>query len=76
MSKAKAANVYLYKIEHRMQICLRYLRIACNTDHVLQYRWENLNLNLHMAERLQNPLTILDPYTGQGLSNQTTFRPI
>jgi hypothetical protein len=24
----------------------------------------------------KNPLTILDPYTRQGLSNQTTFRPI
>jgi hypothetical protein len=41
MSKTIAATLYMYKIEHRMQICLRNLRIACNTDHVLQYRWEN-----------------------------------
>ena len=25
--------------------CLRNPRIACNADHVWQYRWENLNLN-------------------------------
>ena len=71
-----AATLYMYKIEHRMQICLRNLRIACNTNHVLQYRWENLYLNLQMAARLKNPLTTLDPYIRQGLSNQTTFRPI
>jgi hypothetical protein len=31
---------------------------------------------LPLAARLKNPLTIVDPYTRQGLSNQTTFRPI
>ncbi len=41
MSKTLAATLYMYEIEHRMQICLRNLRIACNTDHVLQYRLEN-----------------------------------
>jgi hypothetical protein len=41
MSKTMAATLYMYEIEHRMQICLRNLRIACNTDNVLQYRWEN-----------------------------------
>ena len=50
MSKAKAANVYMYKIEHRMQICMRYLPIACNTDHVLQYRWENFFLEENKIE--------------------------
>ncbi len=25
--------------------CLRNPQIACNADHVKQYRWENLNLN-------------------------------
>jgi hypothetical protein len=36
MSKTMAATVYIYKIEHRMQISQLNLRIACNTDHVLQ----------------------------------------
>ncbi len=56
-------TLHMHKIEHRMQICLRNLRIACNTDHVLQYRWKNYNLNLQMGAILKNPLTILDPYT-------------
>jgi hypothetical protein len=34
-----------------------------------------LKLNQKTA-RLKNPFTIPDPYTYQGLSNNTTFRPI
>ncbi len=35
-----------------------------------------LNVNLQMAAGLKVALTILHPYTHQGLFNQTTFRPI
>jgi hypothetical protein len=76
MSETMATTLHMYKIEHSMQISLRILKIACNTDHVLQYCWGNLNLNLQMAVRLKIPLTILDSYTRKGLSNQTTFSPI
>jgi hypothetical protein len=41
MSKTMAATLYMYKIEQRMQISRHNLRIAFNTDLVLQYRWEN-----------------------------------
>jgi hypothetical protein len=34
MKKKMAAVLCLYKIEHRMQICLSNPRIACSTDHV------------------------------------------
>ncbi len=36
--KTMDVTLYMYKIEHCMQICLRNLRIACNSAHVLQYR--------------------------------------
>jgi hypothetical protein len=43
-----AAILCMYKIEHRMQICLRNQRIACSTDHVSNtvYSWKKPNLNL------------------------------
>ncbi len=30
----------MLKTQRHMQICLRNLRIACNTDNVFKYRWE------------------------------------
>jgi hypothetical protein len=53
MSKTMAATLYMYKIEHRMQICLRILRIACNNDHVLQYRWEKLKFKLAKGGKIK-----------------------
>jgi hypothetical protein len=41
-----AAILCLYKIEHRMQICLRNPIIASSTDHVGNIPLRELNLNL------------------------------
>ena len=57
-------------------LCLRNPRIACNADHVLQYRWENKNLNLKMEAMFKILCTIRSSYTNQDLSNHATFRPI
>ncbi len=43
-----AAILCMYKIEHRMQICLRNPRIVCNTDHVSYIPLRKLNLNLNL----------------------------
>ncbi len=40
-----AAFLYMYKIEHRMQICLRNLIIACSTDLVGNIPLREFNLN-------------------------------
>ncbi len=40
------------------------------------YRWESFFSNKKMAVRLKIPFTIRGPYTYQGPSNNTTFRPI
>jgi len=41
------------------------------------YRWENVIYNkIKMAARLKISFTIRGSYTYQGLSNNTTFRPI
>ncbi len=56
--------------------CMRNPRIACNADHVLPYRWENINKNIKWEARFKNFITIRDSYTHQGLSNHITFRPI
>jgi hypothetical protein len=40
-----AAFLCVYKIEHRMQICLRDLIIACNTNLVGNIPLRKLNLN-------------------------------
>jgi hypothetical protein len=41
-----AVILCLYKIEHRLQICLRNPRIACSTDHVSNIPLGELDLNL------------------------------
>jgi hypothetical protein len=41
-----AAILCIYKIEHRMQICLRNPIIACSIDHVGNIPLRELNLNL------------------------------
>jgi hypothetical protein len=41
-----AAIICMYKIEHRMQICLRNPRIACSTDRVSNIPLRELNLKL------------------------------
>jgi hypothetical protein len=40
-----AALLCMYKIEHRMQICLRNPIIAGSTDHVVNIPLRELNLN-------------------------------
>ena len=55
-------------------LCMRYLRIACNADHVLQYCMENQNKKIEIT--LKNLSTISDPWTHISVSNHTTFRPI
>ncbi len=49
---------FFAQIEHRLQICVRNQRIACNAYHVLQYRWENLDYYK----------------THEGVPNHTTLR--
>ncbi len=61
------------ELKCRLQNCLRYSQIACKSEHVLQYRWENLKLNLKMDAAFKNPFAICDPFPRQGLSNHTTF---
>jgi hypothetical protein len=39
-----AATLCMYKIEHRIQICLRNPRIACSTDHVCNIPLRGLDL--------------------------------
>jgi hypothetical protein len=46
MNDIMAAILCMYKIEHRMQICLRNPRIACSTDYVSNIPLRELNLNL------------------------------
>jgi hypothetical protein len=60
-----------------MQSCMRNPRIAFNTNHVLQHRWEKQNESLKMEARLKILITnnhLYDPHGGQ--SNHTNFRPI
>ena len=45
MNNVMAALLCLYKIEHRMQICLRNQIIAGSTDHVGNIPLRELNLN-------------------------------
>jgi hypothetical protein len=46
MNNIMAVLLCMYKIEHRMQICLRNPRIACSTDHVGNIPLRKLNLNV------------------------------
>jgi hypothetical protein len=46
LNKIMAAILCIYKIEHRMQICLRNPIIACSTDHVGNIPLRELNLIL------------------------------
>jgi hypothetical protein len=48
-----AANLCIYKIEHRMQICLRIPIIACSTDHVGNIPLRELNLNLKIETKFE-----------------------
>jgi hypothetical protein len=50
MNNIAAAILCMYKIEHRMQICLRTPRIACSTDHVSNIPLRELNLSLKKDE--------------------------
>ncbi len=45
MNNIMAALLCMYKIEHRMQICLRNPIIACSTDLVGNIPLRKLNLN-------------------------------
>jgi hypothetical protein len=66
MSETIAATPYMYKIEYSMQICLRNLRIACNTDHVLQLPLgETYVIYFVNCGEIKIHLTILDSYTRQ-----------
>jgi hypothetical protein len=51
----------LFELKCRLQNCLRNSQIACKSEHVLQYRWENLKLNLIMdaAFKILLPSAIL-----------------
>jgi hypothetical protein len=62
MSKTIAATLYMYKIEHRVQICF------AKPLGELKFKFAN-------GGKIINPF-IHDPFTRQGLSNQTTFRPV
>ncbi len=55
-----AAILCMYKVEHRMQICLRNPRIACSTDHVNSIPLRELNLN-SKEPTFKNLCTIRDP---------------
>jgi hypothetical protein len=58
MKNIIAAIFFMYKIEHRMQICLRNPRIACSTDHVSNVPLRELNLNLKIETTFINLSTI------------------
>jgi hypothetical protein len=50
----KAEILCMYKIEHRMQICLRNPLIADSTDHVGNRPLRELNLNLENGLTFKN----------------------
>ena len=67
----------MYKIEPRMQICLRNPRIACSTNLLSNIPLGELNSEKNKIEAsLKILFTIRGFYTHEGLSNYTTFRPI
>ncbi len=51
MNTIMAAILFMYKIEHRIHICLRNLRIACSTDHVSNIPQTELYLNKKKQRR-------------------------
>ncbi len=76
MNNMMAAILWLHKIKHRMQICLRNPRIAGSTDHVCNLPLRELNLKFKIETTFKNLCTIRDPSTHQGPPNHTAFRPI
>jgi hypothetical protein len=62
-----AAIICMYKIEHRIQSCLRNPKIACSTDHVSNIPLRKLNLNLKNRDDIKNLYTNPDPCIHQGL---------
>ncbi len=64
------------KTEHRMQICLRNVRITCNAEHDLQHAGNLKTEKKNQLQWDQIPFSIRNPYATQGLSNHSTFNPI